>query len=77
MKVYTVILIASIALLSFTMLNSSMGTMPKDMDTLEKMQRVKQDKENGVMWAVVAAGLLYLLVNGAEVYEERGWNHPS
>lgn len=77
MKIYTVILMASIALLSFTMLNSSMGSMPKDMDTLEKMQRVKQDKENGAMWAVVAAGLLYLLVNGAEVYEERGWNLPS
>ncbi len=77
MKIYTVILIASIALLSFTMLNSNMGSMPKDMDTLEKMQRVKQDKVNGAMWAVLAAGLLYVLVNGAEVYEERGWKLPA
>lgn len=77
MKIYTVVLIAAIALLSFTMLTSTMDAMPKDMHPLEKMQRVKQNKENGAMWAAVAAILLYLLVNGAEVYEVRGWRHPS
>jgi len=77
MKIYTVVLITSIACLSFFLLTSDTGNLPKDMHPLEKMQRVKEAKRTGAMWAVVAAGLLYVLVNGATVYEERGWKLPS
>lgn len=72
MKIYTVVLIAVIAGLSLSLLMSTTGELPKNMDIREKLEIVRQRKRSGAMWAALAAGAVYLLVNGERVYKERG-----
>jgi hypothetical protein len=82
MKIYTVALLAFVALLSLIMMTASPETInssntPGVMSWEEKVARARITKRNGAILASIAAGLLYLLVNGKTIYAKRGWELPS